>query len=192
MQFDISSFDPQLSSTLVNEDPGPSTTYWCQNCQRRILNRFHEIHLKNCSPIESVQDVVPLAESNLVPEKPNQPAHKLPSTIPKFSIEERKSHLLKFEVLLLTPEQSSEFNEMFDSKSDCAEPLYSSWLSLKLATIPTEVEVINSVLLSHTAQNVTRTAKKIHMNVPVGPMRYDPSSSAWIEILEETEAKKKK
>ena len=30
------------------------------------------------------------------------------------------------------------------------------------------------------------------MNVPVGPMRYDPSSSAWIEILEETEAKKKK
>ena len=63
---------------------------------------------------------------------------------------------------------------------------------MKVATIPTEVEAIDSVLMSHTAQNVPKRAKQRNMNVPVGPMRYDPSSSAWIEILEETEAKKKK
>lgn len=99
---------------------------------------------------------------------------------------------MKFEVLLLTPELTQEFNEMFESGSACLEPLYSSWVVLKVATIPTEEEALDSVLSSHTAKNVPKRAKKRNANVPVGPMRYDPSSSAWVEILKETEAKKMK
>ena len=79
---------------------------------------------------------------------------------------------------------------MFEKGYYCAEPLYSSWLALKVATIPTEDEALNLVLSSHTAENVPKRAKKRNVNVPVGPMRYDPSSSAWVEILKETEAKK--
>ena len=123
-------------------------------------------------------------------ENPEHSTHKLPIRLPTFSSEDRKNHLLKFEVLLLSPEQTQEFNEMLEKGYYCAEPLYSSWLALKVATIPTEDEALNLVLSSHTAENVPKRAKKRNVNVPVGPMRYDPSSSAWVEILKETEAKK--
>ena len=99
---------------------------------------------------------------------------------------------MKFEVLFLTPEQTQEFKDIFESGSECLEPLYSSWFALKVATIPTEEEALDSVLSSHTAKNVPKRAKKRNANVPVGPMRYDPSSSAWVEILKETETKKMK
>ena len=62
---------------------------------------------------------------------------------------------------------------------------------MKLTTILTEDEAIVFVMLSYTAQNVPKIAKKRKRNVPAGPKRYDPSSSAWIDIVEETDAKKK-
>ena len=79
---------------------------------------------------------------------------------------------------------------MFEKGYYCAEPLYSSLLALKVATIPTEDEALNFVLSSHTAENLPKRAKKRNVNILTGPMRYDPSSSARVKILKETEAKK--
>ena len=187
---DITNFDPPMSSTLISEEQ--NQTYRCPMCHRRILNRFEEIHLKNCRvPLAASESLLdPSLQLPPVFENPEHSTHKLPIRLPTFSSEDRKNHLLKFEVLLLSPEQTQEFNEMLEKGYYCAEPLYSSWLALKVATIPTEDEALNLVLSSHTAENVPKRAKKRNVNVPVGPMRYDPSSSAWVEILKETEAKK--
>jgi hypothetical protein len=47
--------------------------------------------------------------------------------------------LKKFELLLMTPAQVEEFEENVEAKNfDIPEPLYKSWLQLKVATIPTE------------------------------------------------------
>ena len=48
--------------------------------------------------------------------------------------------------MLLLPEQTQEFNEMFEKGYYCAEPLYSSLVALEVATIHTEDEALNLVL----------------------------------------------
>ena len=177
---DISNFDPPLSSTI---NPGLNNkTYICSGCKKRILKRFEDIHSPNC--IVTVQPSVRL-----------NPVHDdvyVPSTLPVFSIEDRKSHLLKFEVLLLTPSQTEEFSKIFQNGLKTEEPIYTSWLALKSASIPTEEEAIDSVLSAHTANKVPKRVTKRKMNVPDGAERYDPSSTAWVNILKETEAKKQK
>ena len=55
--------------------------------------------------------------------------------------------LNKFEVVMMTPLQVKEFNEKIKEKRVVQdEPLFNSWLSLKLAGIPTEAESISRVL----------------------------------------------
>ena len=81
----------------------------------------------------------------------------------------------------------AEFTSLFADKSWVHdEPLVSSWLTLKLATIPTEKEALDQVLRSHKAVNVPNNKQKRKQNVPSGPTRFDPSSQDWISILEET------
>ena len=117
--------------------------------------------------------------------------------MPSSSLDDKKTMLTKFEVLLLNSSQVAEFNSLFADKSWVQdEPLFSSWLTLKLATIPTEKEALDQVLRSHKAVNVPKNKQKRKQNVPSGPTRFDPSSQDWISILEETEevtaAKKRK
>ena len=176
---DISNFDPPLSSTLIPELQS-TKTFICTGCNRRILLRFQDLHSASCQEREkiSVKDVTV--------------KKFIPTTLPVFTIEERKSHLLKFEVLLLTPGQTEEFTKMFLNKLNCDEPLFLSWLSLKSGTIETEEQAIDSVLSLHTAKNVPKRITKRKMNVPDGGERYDPSCTAWVDILKETDAKKRK
>ena len=78
----------------------------------------------------------------------------------------------KFEVLLLNPSQVAEFNFLYEQKSWVQdEPLFSSWLTLKLATIPTEKEALDNILRSHKALNVPKRKNKRKQSLPSGPSR---------------------
>jgi hypothetical protein len=91
-----------------------------------------------------------------------------------------QKHLMKFEVLLLNPDQVEEFNVKVSSGlMDSGEPLYQAWLHLKLPTQPTESEAILQVLGIHTASNIPKRDRKRNAVVPDGPSRYDPSSQQW-------------
>ena len=67
---------------------------------------------------------------------------------------------MKFEVLLLTPSQTEEFNKIFQNGLKTEEPLYTSWLALKSASIPTEEEAIDSVPSAHTAKHVPKKSQR--------------------------------
>ena len=90
---DITNFDPPLSSTQIFDEQ--SQTYLCPMCQRRILNRFQQIHVKNCnmshpSPELSVP-LVPPFELPSVPDGQENSSPKLPTRLPTFSIEDSKN-----------------------------------------------------------------------------------------------------
>ena len=87
----------------------------------------------------------------------------------------------------------AEFNQLFSAKKfDVSEPLFYSWLSLKLASIPTEAEALARVLKAHTVENVPKRKQKRNQNLPVGAARYDPTSAEWISVLKDQENRKKK
>ena len=175
-------FDP--SSEVPNKPYWHGKTQICPNCDKRILNRFMECHSQSCKPVE-------------IPSTPH--SSSLPSnetvldSVPEFSLDDRITHLNKFEVLLLNPTQVKEFNEFFSKKKfDVKEPIFHSWLSLKLASIPTEAEALDRILKAHTVQNVPKRKQKRSGNLPTGAARYDPTSPEWVAVLTEQDNKKKK
>ena len=94
---------------------------------------------------------------------------------------------------MLTPQQVKEFNELFVQKNVVQdEPLFNSWLPLKMSTIPIESESIKRILSDHTYSNVPKKKQAGQQNLPKGKDRFDPISKAWVEVLEEQENKKKK
>ena len=172
------SFEPSLSSTLNSVSVTPKT-FVCESCNRRILERFRTMHLGSCLTADP-QQTDDSTKENI------SPPSKL-STVPTFTLEERQTMLTKFEVLLLNPQQVLEFNSQYvDRNLVHGEPLFSAWLTLKLATIPSEKEALDQVLKSHEVSNVPKRKNKRKQNVPSGPTRFDPSSQEWIYILEET------
>ena len=153
------------------------TPFWykrttvCANCSRRVLKEFLQMHQENCKQAGK-------------PESPFE-------TVPEFTLDDRAIQLNKFEVLLLTPPQVQEFNKFFSQKNfDVAEPLFHSWLSLKLAAIPSEFEALQRVLSAHTATNIPKSKQKRKQNLPTGSARYDPTSDQWVAILKEQEVRK--
>ena len=199
-----STFEPLISSTFNTGAQLPKT-FKFMSCSRVILERFRALHLKTCVP----QDVSlqmsagtsnsPALVNHSASNKENIPCPTTErlATVPIYSLDERKTMLIKFEVLLLTPPQIAEFSSLYEERNLVQEePLFSAWLTLKLATIPTEKEALDKVLRSHEAINVPKRKTKRKQNVPSGPARFDPSSQDWISILEETgktsAAKKKK
>ena len=91
------------------------------------------------------------------------------------------THLNKFEVLLLTASQAQEFNKLFSAKKFYViEPIFHSWLSLKLASIPTEAEALDKVFNTHTMGNVPKRKQKRVQNLPTGGARYE-----WVSVLED-------
>ena len=222
--------EPHVEQVDVLPAVSLSLPYWtgltaeCGHCHKRILKKFHDIHLSSCfqttpadlstsppshggssSPwppggsssttplIDSITPVLSSTTETMSQEV--QPNNSTPSfkSLPAISLEDRKLHLTKFEVLLLTPAQVEEFNIKYSSGLlDSNEPLYQAWLQLKLATQPTESEAILQVLGSHTATNVPKRVRKRNAMVPDGPPRYDPSSPQWVKILEDRENKKVK
>ena len=149
--FGMSSPSPSLDNTPLASTHMPSVEkqpYWigqtqkCPSCSKIIPANVMSIHVAMCSP--------PVLENNAAAG----PINNL-KTVPEFSIDERIIQLNKFEVLMLTPIQMKEFNELFVQKDVVhAEPLFNSWLHLKMSTIPTESESIKRILTAHTYSNV--------------------------------------
>ena len=177
----------------------------CPQCLRGIPAAVFNIHFSTCrKPNQQSNEIVaPFDAITESVEKDNQetattgqneisPDNTF-ATVPKFSLSERLVMLNKFEVLLLTSEQIQEFNKFFkERKLHLEEPVYQSWLHLKIASVPSEAEAIQQVLSKHTASNVPKRKTKRIAQLPDGPARYDPSSPEWKKILEEQENKKEK
>ena len=154
-----SMFQP-ISSSTFNVGSELQSTFQCSSCNRVILEKFRAIHLVNCSPPDvqfesaagpSLDPPIPVSRSE------NTPPPRKVTTVQFSSLDEKKTRLTKFEVLLLTPTQVAEFNSLFEDKSWVQEePLFSSWLILKLATIPSEKEALEQVLRSHKATDVPK------------------------------------
>jgi hypothetical protein len=163
--------------------------YWtghvkvCPNCSKRILDRLFSIHISSCV----AQPVVPDPTTEVTPTPPTQ----LMSSVPQFSLAERATQLNKFEVLLLTLEQISEFNRHFTERNlDIMEPLFQAWLILKNASLPTESQALQEVIANHTATNIPKKKTTRKRNLPDGPARYDINSQEWENILIEQASNK--
>ena len=76
-----------------------------------------------------------------------------------------------------------------------SSPIYLAWKALKVASLPTEEEVVEEVLASHSPKNIVKRKARCGRKVPDGPGRFDPTSEEWKAILDRPaapEPKKKK
>ena len=73
-----------------------------------------------------------------------------------------------------------------------SSPIFLAWKALKVASLPTEEEVVEVVLASHTPRNIEKRKARSGRKVPDGPGRFDPTSEEWKAILDPPEAKKTK
>ena len=181
----------------------------CGSCNRRILKDLFESHSSGCGSGPSSQDAnveillggevleSPIAiQSNLGEDvvTDSQPIEEIKlSTLPIFTLDDRKDQLEKFEVVLLKKAQVKEFEEMFLKKefTSVKDPLYRAWLLLKFAAAGTETEAIDRLLSSKIAKNVPKRKTKRKDAQPSGPARHDPSSPASVSILTEQKENKK-
>ena len=111
--------------------------------------------------------------------------------LPNFS----KRQLSTFEAVFLTEEQVKKCEEMFNTQVESSSPIYLAWKALKVASLPTEEEVLEVVLASHSPKNIEKRKARSGRKVPDGPGRFDPTSEEWKAILDRSEAdepKKKK
>ena len=79
------------------------------------------------------------------------------------------------------------FQELYkERKFDIPNAVFQSWLTLKLATLPTEKEALQSVLESRTPSGLPkRVTKQGGRKVPNGMAWFDPTSEEWRKIHEE-------
>ena len=156
----------------------------CPSCSKRIPESVFHIHTIYCEPVPS---------TTTIEDNDTAMVDESLSSVPQFTLSDRLTMLNKFEVLLLSSEQISEFNQLFkDRKLGVKEPLFQSWLSLKIASVPCEAEALQIVLSKHTSSGVPKRKARRQTKLPEGPARYDPSSGEWREILVEQEENKSK
>ena len=95
-------FDTTPQCNQVDDQPLSEVTpkpFWygktqiCPNCDKRVLGRLMQRHSESCKPVQisSNSQTSPLKISKTVLE-----------SVPEFSLDDRITHLNKFEVLLLT------------------------------------------------------------------------------------------
>ena len=101
---------------------------------------------------------------------------------------------MQFEAIFLTESQNKSFNQLYkERKFSEQNPVFQSWLPLKLASQPTEAEALQSVLIARTPIVLPKTTKKrAGRKVPDGSARFNPISPEWKVILEEGDAQDKK
>ena len=69
--------------------------------------------------------------------------------------------LMQFEAIFLTESQIKSFNQLYkERKFSEQNPVFQSWLPLKLTSQPTEAEALQSVLTARTPIVHPKTAKK--------------------------------
>ena len=59
-----------------------------------------------------------------------------------------------------------------------------------MATLPTEAKVVDNVLNSHSPGNIQKQKVPSGRKVPTGLGQWDPTSNEWLEVHEETAAKR--
>ena len=65
--------------------------------------------------------------------------------------------LLQFEAVFLTEIQQKNFQQLFDErKFEEPNPVFQSWLPLKVASLPTEAEAVKSILKAQTPAAIPR------------------------------------
>ena len=97
--------------------------------------------------------------------------------------------LLKFEFNFLTESELARCEELFkEGNFTEPNPIYQSWLRLKLASLPTEVGALQDVLASHSPHNIPKRRKVVKRDEPIGAARFNPISDEWVNILETRES----
>ena len=99
------------------------------------------------------------------------------------------------EAVFFTEEQVKKCEEIFNAHLKSSSPIYLAWKALKVASLPTEEEVVEEVLASHSPKNIVKRKARCGRKVPDGPGRFDPTSEEWKAILDRPaapEPKKKK
>ena len=72
-----------------------------------------------------------------------------------------------------------------ERKFDVPNPVFRSWLPLKLASLPTESAALQEVLVARTPTNIPKKiAKQAGRKVPEGAARFNPLSPEWKIIME--------
>ena len=128
---------------------------------------------------------------------PSQPTFETSTTASsKKSIDERRYLLTKFEFSMLDDKgrQKQSFEKLYQEKKyfEVEDPLYRSWLHLKLNAVGTEKEAFDAIIRKRTIKNIPKRKNKRAMNEPEGIDRHMPQSEAWKDKLKEIEEKKKK
>ena len=70
-------------------------------------------------------------------------------------------------------------NKIFTIK----DSLYQSWLVLKRASIGTETEALDALLMEKIPKNLQKSKSKRNMNYPSGPARHDCTGPEWMELM---------
>ena len=97
--------------------------------------------------------------------------------------------LLKFEFNFLTESQLARCEELYKERNFTKpNPIYQSWLQLKLASLPTEVGALQDVLASHSPHNIPKRRKLAKCDEPIRAARFNPISDEWVNILETWES----
>ena len=111
-------------------------------------------------------------------------------TLPSFDFSERQRQLQKYELVMLSTQTVQEFQSMFiEKKVEFNEPLFQAWLVLKNASLPTEQQMIKTVLNDHLAFDVQKKKTQRKRKLPEGPARYDPWEQILLEQLEKAKDK---
>ena len=97
--------------------------------------------------------------------------------------------LMQFEAIFLTEIQIRRFQSLYkERKFDEPNPVFQSWLPLKLTTQPTEAEAFQAVLCARTPTVAPlQTKKRAGRKVPNGAARFNPISPEWNTIMEENQ-----
>ena len=115
------------------------------------------------------------------------------TTLKSETLEERLQKLQRFQVVMLEPRQIVEFESNFQAgvRFECSHFLWLSWLHVKMATIVSEKEAVDTFLQDKIPKNIPKRVTTRKVNRPAGPDRIDPSSSAYLEIFRKRQDEEK-
>ena len=175
MLLDVVDGHPANDSVLVGGDTA-------------IADEFHREEI----PPPTVPDPAPASlpgPSSSAPPSTEASAATAPtlSTVRTPTLSDSELTLRQFQRFLLTDEQVAEFEDFFSKGLTDPHPLFQSWLPLRKATIRTEEEAFDQVLLKTVPRAEPRKAKKRRVTGPDGPARNDPCSPEWEEFLHNAE-----
>ena len=102
----------------------------------------------------------------------------MPSATPRM--------LMQFEAIFLTETQCERFMKLYNEKKfDVPNPVFQSWLPLKLASLPTKSAALQAVLGAWTPTAIPKkTTKRAGRKVPEGAACFNPLSPEWKIIME--------